>query len=233
MKNWKMFWDQYRVRETDNINDLFFQVGKTINGEAISPNVFSDMIGDIRLKLELDSNDVVLEMCCGNGLLSRPLSVFVKKLYAFDFTQRLIEIAKEHNQETNILYSVGDAKGKLDDIFDFEFKPNKYLMNDSLAYFDISDLSSILEQINGPFSFYITGVPSEDLKFNFYDTEERVKRYNELKELGDEYNDGLGLWWNPESFLNLGVKFKLDVFIERQPPHVSNFRINVLFKSKA
>jgi hypothetical protein len=227
--HWKTFWEQYRMTQTQEEKDLFYQVGKTIQKEPISEEVFIEMIQDIKTKLQLSKNDTMLEMCCGNGLLSKPLGNFVKELYAFDFTERLIETAKKLKHGTNISYKVGDAKGDLNDLFEYTTKPNKFLMNDSLGYFKPIELSKILEQIiDRPFTFYITGIPSDSLKWNFYNTEERKKRFKELCESGDDFNDGIGRWWKCDEFFELASKFDLDIIIQRQPKNISLFRMNVI-----
>ena len=143
-KNWQDFWRNYRKNKvTEDYLDLFYQVGKTINKLPIQQNIFDQMILDIINKLELNENDILLELCCGNGLLTKPLSFFVNKIYAFDFTEHLISTAKLKNQNENIEYAVGDVKSDFLNLFSISKMPNKYLMNDSLGYFTVSDLEKI------------------------------------------------------------------------------------------
>lgn len=228
--NWKLFWEKYRNTETQEEDDLFFQVGKTINKESVAQHIFEEMIRDIKSKLNLSLSDTMLEMCCGNGLLSKPLGSFVSELYAFDFTERLIDTAKKFKQCRNITYRVGDAKGDLNTLFDYKNKPNKFLMNDSLGYFNTTDLSKIIDQISErPFYFYITGIPSDPLKWSFYNTEERKTRYEELRSSGDNHNDGIGRWWTCDDLFEIASKHNLDVSIESQSKRISMFRMNALF----
>jgi hypothetical protein len=190
------------------------------------------MVEDIKVKLGLETNDILLEMCCGNGLLSKPLSNFVDELYAFDFTSRLIEAANKYMFSENVTYKVGDAKENLSELFVYKKSPNKFLMNDSLGYFTTQDLFKILQQIyKSPFRFYITGIPCDSLKWNFYNTESRKKRYFELLNSGNEHFDGIGKWWDSGDLIGLASEFNLGISIERQPIAMSNFRINVLYYS--
>lgn len=230
--DWKLFWEEYRNTQSEDEYALFYQVGKTVNKDAVSQEIFEKMIEDIRLKLNLTLSDTLLEMCCGNGLISKPLGNFVNEIYAFDFTERLIETAQKYKNCNNIEYRVGDAKGDINSLFTFKSKPNKILMNDSLGYFNTKDLSKIVEQIiDRPFDFYITGIPCDPLKWNFYNTEERRRRYQELCESGENYNDGIGMWWTCDDFFEIARIYNLDVFIESQPKTISSFRMNVLFKN--
>jgi hypothetical protein len=229
---WQLFWENYRKSDVLNESDLYYQVGKTINGNAIPGPLLYSMLEDIKDKLNLGGSDILLEMCCGNGLLSKPLSAFVDELYAFDFTARLIEVANEFMFSENVTYKVGDAKGDLNSLFNYKNKPNKFLMNDSLGYFTTQDLYKILRQIcNSPFRFYITGIPCDSLKWNFYNTEIRKERYFELLNSGDEYFDGIGNWWNVSDLIDLASELNLGISVERQPLAMSNFRVNVLYYS--
>ena len=230
-KNWQDFWRNYRKNKvTEDYLDLFYQVGKTINKLPIQQNIFDQMILDIINKLELNENDILLELCCGNGLLTKPLSFFVNKIYAFDFTEHLISTAKLKNQNENIEYAVGDVKSDFLNLFSISKMPNKYLMNDSLGYFTVSDLEKILINIKkSSFIIYITGIPNDLLKWNFYNTEERKFKYKENVKNGDEFNDGIGRWWKDSELYELSIKLNLKLEIENQHNEISSFRMNAIF----
>lgn len=233
--NWETFWSNYRNVESNQEEDLFFQVGKTINKEPISNDVFIEMIQNLESTLQLKSTDVLLEMCCGNGLLTKPLSAICKNVYAFDFTPHLIETAKKFKISNNIVYKAGDAKSDFFSLFDFQKLPNKYLMNDSLGYFTPYELKNILLLILGKvdnFSFYITGIPSDELKWNFYNTPERKKVYLSYSENSDESNGGMGRWWKSEEFISISEDLNLKVSLANQSKTISNYRMNVLFETK-
>lgn len=232
--NWKEFWAEYRRIESIDEKDLFFQVGKTINKKIIPEVIFKEMIQDIIDKLVLSDTDVLLELCCGNGLLTLPLAQATQKVYAFDFTLHLIDAATRFKQAENIVYNIGDATTNFFECFKFDQYPNKYLMNDSLAYFTPLELDKIIERLlaySQNFMFYITGIPSDALKWNFYDTEERRKfYYDNLNKSGA--NHGMGRWWHIEEIKDIADKYALDLLIFNQPAHISNYRINALLKTK-
>lgn len=233
--DWQNFWKNYRCIESLEERDLFYQVGKTINKEPISEFIFRQMVKDIILQLQLNETDVLLEMCCGNGLLTKPLSEFSEFVYAFDFTKHLIETAEQFKQKDNVIYKVGDAKSDFFKIFDFQKTPNKYLMNDSLGYFTQNDLENIIALIfsnSSSFKFYITGIPTDSLKWNFYNTEDRKTTYLNAVKNGDETNNGMGKWWSENEFSEIAKRFNLKVTLSNQPKKISNYRTNVLFESE-
>ena len=229
--NWIDFWSSYRKIDADCDADLFIQVGKTINGIPISSIRLQEMVNDICSNLNLQSSDSLFEMCCGNGLLTLPLSKIVNKVYAFDFTSDLVATALKFCNNSNINYTVADANSNFFNNFKFEEKPTKYLMNDSLAYFKPNELLQIINRIiefNRKFTFYLTGVPNNALMWNFYNTEERKKLYFESVKKGDIFLDGIGNWWNMQDIYNIAKQFSLECEIINS---IDNYRSNILFKN--
>ena len=232
--DWQSFWNSYRTIEAQQEADLFFQVGKTVNKLPISYDIFTKMVENIVQSLKLTKKDILLELCCGNGLLTYPLSNFSRFVYAFDFAKQMIDNAKRFKNNENINYTVGDAKANFFELFEFVEMPNKFLINDSLAYFTADDLQTILATIlenSKNFSFYITGIPCEELKWNFYNTEERKKTYLSDVENGDSYNNGMGKWWSIEELKQLALAHGLECIIE-MPSKFYNYRVNALLEKQ-
>jgi predicted TPR repeat methyltransferase len=189
------------------------------------------MIIDIVKSLKLDVHDTLIDMCCGNGLITSPLSFYVKYIYAFDFTEHLIKSAIHLKHANNIQYVVGDGKADFYKFFILDEKPTKILMNDSLGYFSPKDLRDLLVYVIkevGFFTFYITGVPNDNLKWNFYNTEERRLRYLDCLERGDVTHDGIGNWWSPDQIKQICDELGLRFEINNQPDFLSNYRSNLL-----
>ena len=230
---WEDFWKEWRKTKVETEEDLYFQVGKTFNKKPISKEIFDRVTENIIDILALNSNDVLVELCCGNGLCTYEFRDKVKQIIAVDFAPHLIEAAKEFKSAPNIEYRLGS-------VFDFleEFTtnwtsiPSKYLMNDSLAYFTPMDLENILTHIinisGNNFTFLIRGVPNDLLKWNFYCTDEWKARYLENVKKGDTTNDGLGRWWTPAEIEQSCTSLNLKCEIHDQPVEISNFRMDII-----
>lgn len=108
MKDWKSFWQNYRNIEIKSKDDLLYQVGKTVEGKVIAKEQFDLDVAEIVNLLELNKNDVVLDLCCGNGLLCFGLSEIVNHIIGVDFSETYINNAKTHNSEINIKYFMLD-----------------------------------------------------------------------------------------------------------------------------
>lgn len=231
--DWNDFWVNYRNIETHTESDLYFQVGKTVNKSPVSQEVFESALQDIVKSLAVKKEDVILEMCCGNGLLTYPLSQIASKIFAFDFTPHLIEAAKKFKKNSSIDYHVGDAKSSFFDLFEIEDYPEKYLMSDSLCYFTPEELKEIIIYIlskREKFVFYLTGVPNDSLKWNFYNTPERKKVYLDGVEAGDLTNNGIARWWKKAELLKIAEELDLKITLKNQSH--TNFRMDVLFEKE-
>ena len=73
------------------------QVGKTINGEEVPELQIKLIVENITEVLRLTSSDSVIDLCCGNGLITRRLAPLVKEVVGVDFTLGLIDAAKRYN----------------------------------------------------------------------------------------------------------------------------------------
>jgi len=236
--NWEGFWrNEFRIKEVENEDDLYFQVGKTLNKKPIEKEVFDKLTKNIIDKLQLTTDDVLLEMCCGNGLCTYELKDNAKQIIAVDFAPHLIESAKKYKAADNISYTLASVFDFLKDFkSNFDVIPLKYLMNDAISNFEPENLRQVLESVieisGGKFIFLITGAPNDDLKWNFYNTEERKQRYIDNNAKGDTRNDGVGRWWTPQEIKELCESLNLDVAVENLPEDVSNFRMDFLISSK-
>lgn len=232
---WKNFWENYNTIEPENENDLYIQVGKTANRAPVSKEVFESLVNDVIQKLDLKSSDILLEMCCGNGLLTYPLSQIVQQIYAFDFTESLIEAALKYKSNDNIEYVAGNAKEDFTKIFKEELPViHKFLINDSTSYFTPEELEKIIERIftiSKDFKFYLTNVPNNENKWNFYNTPERKSNYEKAVQSGDIFLGGIGRWWEKSEFISIAEKFNLKIEIFDMSNEYS-YRMSILLSTQ-
>ena len=233
--DWKQFWETYRGRSAIvGARDLFFEVGKTIAGEPISEAAFALSLQLVVSELGLTKGDCLLELCCGNGLMTLPLASVVAEVCAVDFAAGLIARAREFRGAPNIAYHCDDAVKFLSRLSCTEsYKPTKILLGEALGYFTPVSLREMLRAAQqlpgGAVPFLASGVPCDDLKWNFYNTPERVLRYEENQLQPGNANDGIGRWWGKEELLILGRELGLEVTLHEQSPELSTFRIDALF----
>lgn len=236
--DWKEFWDNYlqnKHAKTDiqTEDDLFLQVARTVNKKPIEKDAFLLIIDVIKERLELSKNDVLVDLCCGNGIFTYHLHSDVKQIIGVDFSAPIIDAANKFKSGENITYCLGSVVTFLQD-FHTQFPgvfPNKYLMNDAIAYFSPEDLREILiniKNISAPaFKCLFRGAPDEDLKWNFYNTEERKQRYLDNQAKGDHTNDGLGRWWTKQEIQAICDELGLKLTFLSQHPTISDYRMDI------
>lgn len=83
---WKTFWDKH----FDHISsdNLFQQVYRTKDKQPMSKALFLKNVAHVREKLDLDTNHVVLDLCCGNGLFSVELAKHCQNVIGVDFSKK-------------------------------------------------------------------------------------------------------------------------------------------------
>lgn len=231
---WKQFYQNYRNKVAETEAELFTQVGRTVGGQPISREEFQRGVQHVIATLELETDDVVFEYCCGNGLVTFEIAPLVKRVSATDFTDHLIASANRFRQRENIDYHVRDALEPIVPLVG-TLNPTKYLMSYALAHFDPEGLKIILQHIldaspKGSVAFLATGVPDGDRMLNFYNTPERQARQRYNEEAGNILNDGIGRWWDSSELVDVAHQFGLGVSVRPEPEGLSNYRMDVLFR---
>ena len=231
-QNWEGFWQDYRSLEPVTETDLYFQVGRTVKQKPVESQIFAHSMRKIMERLSLNERDVLVDLCCGNGLCTYEFREVVSQIIASDFSLPLITAAKKFKSADNIEYHLANALDFLSNFKNnWQVTPTKYLMNFALAYFTPIELENILNNMlvisQGAFSFYITDVPNEERKWNFYNTEERKQKYYSDIASGDNTNAGMGRWWKPLEIEAICSKLELNCQISDQD-ELSDYRMDIL-----
>lgn len=196
--DWEVFWNTNPKQFKED--DLFRQVGKTKKGEPISVKGLKQIIHQIIDHLKINKRDKIIDLCCGNGLITSRIADHCSTIIGIDYSEPLIKIAKNYSYKPNIEYihsSVLNINyGKL-----FLSERNiKIYMNESLQHFDDCMLEELLKKILENLSYnpliFISGVPDIKRILNFYNTPERVEKNKHKIENG--MDDIIGTWWDFE-----------------------------------
>jgi hypothetical protein len=104
---WREVWDAWpRACER---GDHLRQVGKTVGGVPIPREQVSLMTGAIAERLDLKSSDVLLDLCCGNGLITSRLAECCRRVVGIDFSEPLLDIARTRPHAGNVVYQLGSV----------------------------------------------------------------------------------------------------------------------------
>jgi ubiquinone/menaquinone biosynthesis C-methylase UbiE len=210
--------------------DPQMQVGRTFNKVPMSDVLFKKILKNIEEKLEIQSNNVVLDLCCGNGLITNYLAPKCKFIIGVDFTKKLIDDMNKRKVSDNII-------GIVDDITKIKFKNNSF--NKVLFYFSIQHFSdeqtvklfrSVYKWLKKGGMFYIGDILDSDRIWNFYNTREREQFYFKGIENG---NPIPGAWYNKGFLEKLGKysNFKEGRVIEQSKEfYHSHYRFDMIYK---
>ncbi len=98
----------------ENIESQHQAIKREFTKQAVGWNkAFPVMLSNLAKRLALSSDQVVLDVAAGSGLVSLALAPGVKKIYAVDITEAMLEqgqILANKNQVSNIEFVLGSAE---------------------------------------------------------------------------------------------------------------------------
>lgn len=227
MKDWLAHWREFPACMPETA--FLEQVGKTVNRKPISEELISVIVSSIRTNLLLEKQDIVLDLCCGNGLLTKIVAEHCLFLTGIDYSEVLINVANKYNRPENVKYVFGDVMG-IRSLIRHEIC--KVYMYEAMQHFTSSMLSQLLAEllllVNGkPLIFFIGSIPDRSKRWKFYNTFSRKLNYC-WKSFNKE--EPIGTWWEKSSIANICKEKNLYVhFIEQNPMlHTAHYRFDIL-----
>jgi ubiquinone/menaquinone biosynthesis C-methylase UbiE len=179
-----------------NADQQLEQVGHTVSGKAISDQEFDRLIDEIVALLLLDRNDNLLDLCCGNGRITREISNYCNQATAVDFSQEMISNANLLNSGDNIVYYQSDVL-QLKSLGLPLNHYSKVLMYGGLQHFTEGKFEDLIALIrvhcSDQFVIIFGFVPNAKRKWDFYDTLAKKIRYLFYR---ITRRDVLGTWWS-------------------------------------
>lgn len=224
-------WKEYWTRRPASVGELEFlkQVDRTINGREVDNeqiDLIVEMIGD---KLGIGRNDHVIDLCCGNGFLTRRVAARAHSVLGIDFSAYLISVAEKHNRPNNVAYlcqSVLDLSG---DVLESLSRYGKAYSYDAMQYFSVTESRTFLTLLasisSRGFTLLLCGLPDHQRLFNFYDTPDRRRDYERRLANGTE---AIGTWWSASELAALGHEtgFDCEILPQDQRLHTAHYRFN-------
>ena len=164
----------------------------------------SPFIDQILERLEISERDVVLDICCGNGLLTRNVSKRCKSIHGVDFSKILIDAANIESRAPNIKYYLHDALHLSSLFSDSHF--DKSYCEGSLQYFSYENGKKLIEQLSivtkAGGKIFLGNIPDRLRRSNFYDSVRKkvgfLKGWAVRALTRRDGEDRLGWWWHPD-----------------------------------
>lgn len=174
------YWKHYWARHAASLaaGDPFRQVLRTLNGEPQTMELLQRISDRIVEELDLQPNHRVLDLCCGNGLLSAELARRCRRVIGVDFCKSLVAETPRWGQR-NIAMVVGDVD-------EIRFLPacfdrvTVFAALQHLSEAEVARLLARLERWLRPGGVVLlTDIPDRARMWSFYDDAGRESDYFE------------------------------------------------------
>lgn len=213
-------------------DDFWGQVKRTVNGTPVSQEQIDMIVEAVKKGLELESRDVLLDICCGNGALSTLLFSACKGGLGVDFSEYLISVANKNfakpPRETFLLQ----------DAIEFCARPEapeqytKALCYGSFAYIEDARAQEMLALLKSNFPrlrrIFIGNCPDKALLGEFF----RDREYTPGIE--DDPDSLIGIWRTEAEFVALAARCGWRATISRMPEayYASHYRYDVVLEDE-
>jgi len=188
---WKSFW-LLHGKENQNTEPQV-QVLRTLNKQPVTPETFAAIMDSVSAMLKSEPDLDMLDLCCGNGLITKEFIGRVGSVTAVDLSEELVSKVKIGMSE-NVTTLAADAR-----IVDFpESSFDRILLYAGLQYFseiETVELFLRLRRWIREGGLVVLGdIPDSTRRWNFFNSLERENAYFEGLKSGKPL---VGYWFDP------------------------------------
>ena len=222
------YWrNHYRTSVARNASSPLKQVGKTVSGVEVDIGQVNLIVEHICRTLRLGKNDYLVDLGCGNGMLTVRLAAFVSRALGLDFTEGMLAYARGFNSSENLDYRQVDLTSLTDHALP---AANKFTMYEVIQHLEVVEFEALIDALGRKSmdaALFLGGIPDREKLRSFYDTEEKYSFYLEREKSGAPH---LGRWWVEEEVMEVGTKAGWLVKRIEQPAglYTSHYRFDAL-----
>ena len=205
------------------------QVGKTINGIEVEEDQVALIVEHIAKALELTTADTLLDLCCGNGLLTVRLAEHVGSVTGIDFAEGLLKVARERHARPNLSYCRANVLALSAQQMALA---NRFSMYEALQHLTVVQFGLLMDSLSGQPAgtrFFIGGIPDQRCLHDFYNTDEKFRFYQECEQATRPH---LGRWWREEEVRELAAQagYTMTTFAQPAGLYTAYYRFDVLLE---
>jgi cyclopropane fatty-acyl-phospholipid synthase-like methyltransferase len=225
---WKSFWLTHAKENQDTEPQM--QVLRTLNKQPVSPDVFAAIVDSVVTMLKPEPGHALLDLCCGNGVITRQLINRFGAVTAVDLSEEFVAQIG-NGTAANMTAFAADART-------VEFPENSFdriLLYAGLQYFseaETVDLFLRLRRWIRKGGVVVLGdIPDATRKWNFFNSPERESAY--FKALRDG-NPIVGNWFEPDWLVKLSRHAGFSSALTKLQPQTfpyQHYRLDLLLES--
>ena len=180
-------------------DDFWGQVRRTVNGKPVPQDQIDLIFSMIRQALCFQPQDVLLDLCCGNGRLGFEFFDEVREYVGVDISPTLIEIARKNfERPPTHKFLLQNAQEYCEtELYPEQF--TKLLCFGSFAYFSEQEAYEVLSMLRRRFTslkrVFISPIPDKDKAPAFYNGRETLPT--------DNHTSAIGRWYTRGDFIKL------------------------------
>lgn len=208
-------------------DDFWGQVRRTVRGEPVGEEQIEMIVDAVLGALELRTDDVVLDLACGNGALSSRIYDRCAGLLGVDFSEYLISVAKDNfEQPPRYIYRCDDAAHYVRSETD-PARFTKVLCYGSFSFFSPAGCETVLARLHERFTnverVFIGNLPDRELAHLFY-----AQGLPEPARL-DDHTEQIGTWRSRQQMTELARRCGWSASFSTMPPDFfSKYRYDAL-----
>lgn len=191
---WVKFWRDYGAKVKNE--DEQTQVLRTNNKKPVSKELWENTLKEIEQGFKVQNGDKIIELCSGNGLISRHLANQGAQVVAVDIS---LDLLASLEGVTNVECVNQDIRFLKFDEESFD----KIIIYAGIQYLSDKDtlmlLNNVYDWLKPSGCFYIGDIPDLDKRWEFFNSKGRVKDY-----FDHVLNNTaiIGNWFKKDWFLN-------------------------------
>ncbi len=225
--DWKAFWNN----RAEMFPERLAQVGRGDgSGYAEEAERFEKTLNHIFSTLKVEEGMPVLDLCCGNGLISHALAEKGAEVLGIDFAEKLLKIAKKKAPK-NARFIQGDAldlEGVVEEKFD------RILLHFSLQYFtkekEVRTLFKSMANLCSPGGMILVSDIPDSAKVGAYYTTPKDK----LRRMWHKFKgqDDMGKFWKRKQLVKICSELGLSAEALDQPETLpyAHYRFDLIIR---
>lgn len=220
------FYDDHA--KTCSPTDFWGQVKRTVNGKPVSEDQINLMVNAISDGLQLNNSDVLLDICCGNGVLTHLVFDRCSGGLGVDVGDYLIQVAKKHfERPPQRIYELADVVAYLSSAPD-SARFTKVLCYSAVQYFPseraIELLTVLRERFRSVQRVFLGNMPDKAKVRDFYYEGEYVPGVE------DDLEGPLGLWRTRDEISRIAAAAGWATTFYEMPPefHGAHYRFDAV-----
>lgn len=214
-------------------DDFWGQVKRTVKGQPVSQDQIDMIVSAVRMGLCFEEEDILLDLGCGNGALSRYFFPNCSGMLGVDFSGYLIEVAKNNFEKPPAFLFI---KGDIVSYVEKEEVPQRFtkaLCYGVFPYLSPQDARTLLKTLHRRFLnlslLFIGNLPDKKKIGAFYPPE------TDYKSLINDNTSPIGIWRNCEEMQELAAETGWTAEFRTMPQgfYAGHYRFDALLRRSA